>query len=255
MTQAGDASLLAERLKNAGRVLFLTGAGISADSGLPVYRGQGGLYNSGATEEGIPFEEVLSAQTLRTAPGRIWEFLGRIDSANRNAAPSAAHRILAGFQKSLTGDVLLVTQNIDGLHTKAGSSDVVELHGSLHRIRCEHCGWKAAIENYDRLDALRVCPECHYVTRPDVVLFGESLPYREIQRLVDESALGFDIGFAIGTTASFPYIRSPFEQIKEGGGLVVEINPCETALSDLADYKLRTTASKALELIAQNICV
>jgi len=94
-----------------------------------------------------------------------------------------------------------------------------------------------------------MCPECNYLTRPDVVLFGEMLPFKEIERLSGESVKGFDIGFAIGTTASFFYIKRPFEEIKENGGIVVEINPCDTNLSDLADYKLRTTASDGLQAI------
>ncbi|OGV57621.1 MAG: hypothetical protein A2283_04295 [Lentisphaerae bacterium RIFOXYA12_FULL_48_11] len=249
MTTTKDASVIAQELKSASRTLFLTGAGISADSGLPVYRGQGGLYNSGVTDEGIPFEVALSEKTLREKPNVIWNFLQKIESANRNASPSLAHRILADFQHELPGYSLLVTQNVDGLHGKAGSRDVLELHGNLYRIRCDHCEWKTSIKNYDELDKIKICPECNFLTRPDVVLFGELLPFDKIDRLMEESENGFDIGFAIGTTGSFHYIKRPFEIIKENGGLVVEINPCDTDISHMADYKIKSTASEGLEVI------
>jgi len=251
MTKGYDISIIVKRVKNASRILFLTGAGISADSGLPVYRGLGGLYNSGTTDEGVPFEEALSMEMLQKNPNVIWKFLAKIESANRKASPSLAHRIIADFQQNLSGDVLLATQNVDGLHGKAGSKDVLELHGNMFRIRCEHCGWKDSIESYDELDEFKICPECNHFTRPDVVLFGEMLPFKESKRLMDESARGFDIGFAIGTTASFYYIKRPFEQIKENGGIVVEINPCDTDLTDIADHKMRMTASEGLEKISK----
>lgn len=249
MINTDDASAIAHHLKTASRILFITGAGISADSGLPVYRGQGGLYNSGVTEEGIPFEEALSKETLQNTPSVVWKFLRRIDSAIKNATPSPAHCIIADLQRNLPGHILLVTQNVDGLHEKAGSTDIIELHGNMHRIRCDNCGWKESIESYDELDALMICHECNHLTRPDVVLFGELLPFQENQRLIEESEKGFDIGFAIGTTGSFYYIKRPFEKIKEDGGIVVEINPCDTDLTALANYKMRTTASEGLEMI------
>jgi len=251
MPPTTDVLATAQRLKTASRILFITGAGISADSGLPVYRGQGGLYNSGVTDEGIPFEEALSGNMLEKNRSVIWEFLRKIDVARKTAHPSPAHRILAEFQRDLPGHVLLATQNVDGLHKEAGSTDVLELHGHMYRIRCEHCGWHTPIQSYDELDDVKLCPECNYLTRPDVVLFGELLPYKEHQRLTDEFQKGFDIGFAIGTTGSFHYIRRPFEVLKEAGGVVVEINPCDTDLTDLADFKMRMTASNALEKIQE----
>lgn len=230
-------------IEKAKRILIITGAGISADAGLPVYRGADGLYNDGG------FENLLTPETLENSPGTIWSFLGRLDSARRDASPSAAHRVIAEAQLTHPGWISLFTQNIDGLHQEAGSTGVVELHGNMYRIRCDQCGWRTSIRSYDELDQFRICPKCNYLSRPDVVLFNEMLPFDANQRLIQATSKGFDIGIAVGTTGSFYYIQRPFEAIRDSGGVVIEINPCETAMTHLATHKLRTTASEGLGYI------
>ena len=129
---------VAAHLAQANSVLFITGAGISADSGLPTYRGVGGLYNGEATEEGLHIEEALSGDVFAIRPDITWKYLAQIEANCRGAQPNAAHFAIARLEEIIER-VTVFTQNVDGLHRQAGSSDVIEIHGSLHDLQCTEC--------------------------------------------------------------------------------------------------------------------
>lgn len=239
---------IAGKLSLARRVLFITGAGISADSGLPTYRGIGGLYNDGATEEGMAIEDVLSGDCFAVRPELTWKYLAQIQHNCRGVQPNAAHRAIAELARR--HEVVVLTQNIDGLHGKAGSANVIEIHGTLAVRLCPQC--QAPADASDAAMPPR-CGCCGRIVRPGVVLFGESLPEAAIDRLYDELAKGFEMVFVIGTTAVFPYIAESVLRAVRAGIPTVEINPAETRLSSLVEYHLPVGAAEAMTAITQEM--
>ncbi|MEN3109810.1 NAD-dependent protein deacylase [Uliginosibacterium paludis] len=235
----------AARILEARRVLVITGAGISADSGLPTYRGFGGLYNDELTEDGMPIEVALSGEVMRRDPAITWKHLARIEATCRGARPNAAHEVIAALQERVPTTVL--TQNIDGFHRRAGSRDLIEIHGDLFELDCTHCGHHETVADYSQLTVLPPpCPHCLGHLRPRVVLFGEALPRAAIQRLEAVMQEGYDVVFSIGTTSVFPYIAQPFAIAGETGALAIEVNPGDTAVSRHADLRWRSGAAEAL---------
>jgi len=229
-------------------LLLITGAGISADSGLPTYRGIGGLYNVNDTEEGMPIEVLLSGQTLRAAPELTWKYLAQIASACCGATFNRAHQVAAEMENHFER-VWTLTQNVDGFHRAAGSKNVIEIHGDLHDLMCTVCGFRDSVTDYTELDIPPLCPGCHSILRPDVVLFGEMLPAAKVQLLYQELAEGFDLVFTIGTTSVFPYISEPVRMAKQLGRPTVEINPGTTDVSHVVDVKLPLRAAPAMDAI------
>ena len=128
---------IAGELGKASRVLFITGAGMSADSGLPTYRGVGGLYNDGETEDGLSIEDALSGECLARRPDITWKYLAQIEHNCHEVKPNAGHRAITALEQQR--EVVVLTQNIDGLHVRAGNSEVIEIHGTLEERYCAHC--------------------------------------------------------------------------------------------------------------------
>ena len=234
-------------LRHARRLLLITGAGISADSGLPTYRGIGGLYNDQATEENFSIETALSGSMLEAHPAITWKYLGQIESACRGARFNDAHTIIAEWQDRF--DVCVLTQNIDGFHRDAGSRNLIEIHGDIHDLFCTRCDYTATVPDYRELTMPPSCPRCQMLVRPRVVLFGEALPSAAIQHLYAELDRGFDLVFSIGTTSVFPYIAGPVAQASQAGIPTVEINPGDTHVTRLVDYKLAAGAAVSLRAI------
>lgn len=232
----------------AKSVLFVTGAGMSADSGLPTYRGIGGLYDAAVTDEGIPIEEALSGETMRSDPALCWKYIAQIERACRGARPNRGHEVLAAIGQRVSRTVVL-TQNVDGFHGAAGSEDVIEIHGNIHDLRCPRCTWSNRVDDYDGLDIPPSCPKCGAIARPAVVLFGEMLPVAAVLRLESELERGFDLVFSVGTTSVFPYIAAPVVQARRRGQPTIEVNPGTSQVSHLATFRLRSGAAATLEAI------
>ena len=239
---------IAQHLAESRRVLFVTGAGISADSGLPTYRGVGGLYEGRDTEHGLPIEVALSGTTFAARPDITWKYLAQIELTCRGAQPNAAHRAIAELERSLPY-VLVLTQNVDGLHGKAGSRRVIEIHGRLDELLCTACGHRVVTENLDGWSIPPRCPRCVGVLRPNVVLFGEALPGDALERLFAALHEGFDMVFAIGTSAIFPYIAHAVLDSAQRGAPTVEINPVATRLTEHVAFRLRMGAAEAMAAI------
>ena len=238
-----------EELRRARRVLFVTGAGISADSGLPTYRGIGGLYNDQTTEDSFSIETALSGAMLEANPAITWKYLHQIEHACRGARFNDAHAIIAEWQDHF--EVCVLTQNIDGFHRDAGSRNLIEIHGDIHDLYCTRCDYAATVPDYSDLNLPPACPRCHALVRPRVVLFGEVLPSPAIQHLYRELDQGFDLVFSIGTTSVFPYIAGPVVQASQMGIPTVEINPADTNVTRFVDYKLAAGAAASLRAIRQ----
>ena len=250
---------IARCLESAQRVLFITGAGISSYSGLPTYRGVGGLYDGTATDEGLRIEEILSGEFFAHRPDLTWKYLLQIEENCRAAKPNAAHQAIAQLESSrgsgADSGVLILTQNVDGLHRAAGSRNLIEIHGNLQTLICTACDHQETVSELAQRSMPPRCPRCQAVLRPDVVLFGESLPEPAVDRLLDEMAKGFDLVFTIGTSNAFPYIVEPVVEALQNGVPTVEINPGKTVLSELVDYPIPLGAAEAMQAIMARLTV
>lgn len=234
---------LCDRFRNARRVLVLTGAGVSAESGVPTFRGGGNT----AVWKGMPFDVISSAQMVEQDLAAVWEWFDYRRQLLSALKPNAAHLAIAAWQ-SRFADLKLVTQNIDGLHRLAGSRDVIELHGSIWRSRCIACHERQEISrDGKRADA---CLSCGDSVRPDVVLFGEILPAGAFEAAA-EAAANCELCFVVGTSALvYPAAALP-EIAREAGAFVCEVNPERTPLSELCHEALTGKAGEVLPLISQ----
>ncbi len=236
-----------DALRDARRVLFITGAGMSAESGLPTYRGIGGLYNNNETVDGLTIEECLSATVFRSRPELTWKYLSEIEKAARGASFNRGHEIIVEFEKRF--ETWTLTQNIDGFHALAGSKNLIEIHGTMRRLRCTKCQHKIATDDYKGVSIPPYCDQCQAMMRPDVVLFEEMLPVKAEQLYHRALSDEFDVTFSIGTTSAFPYIASPVIWTNQHGNVTVEINPSETTVSDEVTYRLQLPAAVTLNEI------
>ncbi len=235
-------------LKNCKSILFITGAGLSADSNLPTYRGIGGLYNDEHTEDGIPIEEALSGAMLVRRPALTWRYISRIEAACRDAVFNRGHQVIAEMERHFPR-VWVLTQNVDGFHHRAGSKNIIDIHGDVHSLCCTHCNHRRNVEDYSTLNIPPQCPSCSALERPEVVLFGEMLPPDKLFQLEKILYEGFHLVFSIGTSSLFPYIVQPVMEARALGTPTVEINPDQTDISQMVDVKITARAAEALDAI------
>lgn len=234
---------LASAIAAAQRILIITGAGLSADSGLPTYRGLGGLYN-GHTEEGLPIEVALSGDMLRRDPALCWKYLAQLGGACLAARPNAGHVAIADLQ-ALKPECWVLTQNIDGYHRLAGSpaDRLIEIHGELAPLHCQRCGGvDERLAEHLQCPLPPLCAHCGGVLRPPVTLFGERLPEAAVERLYAQLEKGFDLVISVGTSASFPYIVEPLLRARQSGGVTVEVNLSQSEVSGLVDFRVEERA-------------
>ncbi len=232
-------------LAAARRVFVLTGAGISAESGVPTFRGGG----NAVMWRGMPFEELSSAKMVRQNLPLIWEWFDYRRSIVGECEPNQAHKTLAAVgQNNQFEQFTLVTQNIDGLHRQAGSQNAIELHGSIWRAKCVSCEQRQDLRDVAAERRPPVCPKCNGLMRPDVILFGEAMPLRAVEA-AQTAASKADICIVVGTSALvYPAANLPVIA-KQNGALIIEINPEETALTAVAAVSLRGKAAEILPAI------
>jgi len=236
-------SELQYRFDTAKRVLVLTGAGVSAESGVPTFRGGG----NSAVWKGLPFDVISSARMVEQDLQAVWEWFDYRREVLRDLRPNAAHEAIARWQHKFP-DFSLVTQNVDGLHQQAGSIDVIEVHGSIWRARCISCNSRFAITLEGRRP--EDCVSCGDRLRPDVVLFGEMLPAGAFERAA-EAAAECDLCLVVGTSALVYPAASLPEIAKAHGAYLCEVNPERTPLSSLCDEVLTGKAGELLSLLEQ----
>ena len=211
----------------AASIVILTGAGISAESGLPTFRDKDGLW------EGSHVEEVACPQAFQRNPELVHRFYNLRRAALKTVAPNAAHQALARLQSGLPGRVTLITQNIDDLHEQAGSTGVIHMHGELRQVRCLHCDHGLLWE--DDLFTSTVCPACARAggLRPDIVWFGE-MPYHMAR--IETALAHADVFAAIGTSGHV-YPAAGFVNLaKFAGARTVEINNAQTQVSECFEH-------------------
>lgn len=238
---------LLQRLDEARHVMVLTGAGMSAESGIPTFRDA----QSGIWAKYRP-EELATPGAFEANPARVWQWYEERRKKVAEASPHAGHAALVELE-SLVPSLCVVTQNVDGLHQLAGSGDVLELHGNIHRSKCHRTGRPISREWLS--DSTRQPPPSPYVrdglARPDVVWFGEILP-QEAMDAAMAAATRCDICLSVGTTSMVqPAASLPLIALEQGAALI-EINPLETPLSLHAEQCFRGKASEVLtSVIAQ----
>lgn len=235
---------LITRLKPAQRVVVLTGAGISAESGLPTFRGDGGLWKK------YKAEDLASIDGFLQKPDVVWEWYEYRRSIYATAQPNAGHFALAWFEKFFP-EFTLITQNTDGLHALAGSENMLELHGSLRRNRCHACG-RLYPEKVEQNGQIPPRCTCGGTLRPDVVWFGESLSPSILDTALHASSKA-EVFFSVGTSALVQPAAALPLLAKRGGGMVVEINVEETPITSKVDFFLQGSASAWLERIKESI--
>ena len=238
-------------LTDARRVVVLTGAGVSAESGVPTFRGEEGLWKRHRPEE------LATPEAFARDPRLVWEWYGWRREKVGACSPNAGHRALAAFQAGRPG-VTLVTQNVDGLHEAAarergggGAAAPIELHGSLFRVRCTGCGRRAPHRGrVDAADAstLPRCDACRALLRPDVVWFGEALD-PEVLEAAFAAAEAAEVCLVVGTSAVVHPAASLPRATMAGGGAVVEVNPQPTPLTAAASVSLRASSGALLPLL------
>jgi NAD-dependent deacetylase len=236
---------LRKRFSEARRVFVLTGAGVSAESGVPTFRGGG----QSAVWKGMPFDKISSAGMLERNLAEVWEWFNYRRDAIEKLAPNAAHHALARWERRF-GDFTLVTQNVDGLHQRAGSEGLLELHGNIWRARCPTCEMRFDLRDKET-EASRtfICTDCGNYLRPDVVLFGEMLPAGAFERAVVKAG-GSELCFVVGTSALVYPAASLPEIARAAGAYTVEVNPEPTPLSDLCDEVIQGKAGEVLPLFS-----
>jgi NAD-dependent deacetylase len=219
----------------ARRPVAITGAGVSAESGVPTFRGAEGLWRRYRPEE------LATPEAFHRDPALVWEWYGWRRSLVAAAAPNPAHLWLAAYERDRP-EFLLITQNVDGLHRAAGSRKLVEIHGTLWRTRCTRCG----TEEEDRrvpIPEVPSCRKCSSLTRPAVVWFGETLPEAGLSRAV-EAARAADLLLVLGTSSLvYPVAGLPDLNVR---ATLVEVNPAPTPLTPRAHLSVRAPAGAFL---------
>jgi NAD-dependent deacetylase len=234
---------LADRLRRAGSVLVLTGSGISSDSGLPTFRGVGGLWRDHRVEE------LASPSGFARDPVLVWTWYNERNAAHRRAKPNAGHYALAQLE-TLVGDFTLATQNVDSLHLRAGTNRLLELHGNLREARCDRCSERRALDA-SGLPLDEIQHHCGGRMRPDIVWFGESLP-PAAWNAAEKAAARADVILVVGTSA-LVYPAAALATRYARDAYIAEINTEETAISGRVDSTLRGTSADVLPRVVEEV--
>ena len=234
---------LVESLRQAQHVAVLTGAGISAESGLQTFRdAQTGLWTK------FRPEELATPQAFRRNPKLVWDWYAARREQAEQVRPNPGHLALVDIEQHVPR-LTLITQNVDGLHQRAGSKSVLELHGNIHRYKCFQEG--IIVASYpDTGEVPPRCPRCGGFLRPDVVWFGEMLP-ADVLQAAAEAAYKCDVFFSIGTSGLVEPAASLAHLALQHGAVIVEINPTETPLTSLATYPLSRPAGQVLPALVR----
>jgi NAD-dependent deacetylase len=240
---------LLQTLQSAQFVAVLTGAGISAESGIPTFReAQTGLWAQ------YDPEELATPQAFRTNPELVWEWYQWRQEIVQQAKPNPGHYALAKMENQFTAQTAkftLITQNVDGLHHRAGSQRIIELHGNINRSKCFDCGTLVE-DDWSTSEQHPRCLHCNGLLRPDVVWFGEDLPPNALQAAWD-TAQNCDVFFSIGTSALVqPAASLPVVALQKGA-TVIEINPDITNISILATFNLKGPAGEVLPELVEAV--
>ena len=231
---------ISEKLRAARKIVFVTGAGISQESGIPTFRGKGGLWRN------YDAMKLATIEAFYDDPKLVWEWYNERRHNIFAAEPNLGHKAIVELEKY--SEVVILTQNIDGLHQRAGSSQVLELHGSIVKIKCTVCDFKD--EMYTEFSENPPLCTCGNILRPDVVWFGEGLP-QDIWQNAIIHANNCDVMIIAGTSLVVSPANTLPIYAKQNGAALIEINPDETIMTEDMDLSIRSTSAIALpELVS-----
>jgi NAD-dependent deacetylase len=232
-------------IKKSNKITVLTGAGISVESGIPDFRSPGGLW-----EKFDPFE-YAHISSFKKDPYKVWEMLMEMGKILNKAEPNFAHKALKILEDK-GKDVKIITQNIDGLHTKAGSSVVYEYHGTWNSMTCLKCGKKEPTSNF-KMDTIPICPTCNFPYKPDVVFFGEPIDHY-INILSNNAAANCDVFMVIGTSAQV-YPAAALPSVAHSNNIpIIEINLEPTSLTNsISSIFLKGKAGEIMKMIIKEL--
>lgn len=231
-----------DRLKEAEKIVFVTGAGISQESGIPTFRGKDGLWRK------YDPMKLATIDAFYEDPKLVWEWYEERRKNILAANPNSGHTAIVELEKYKQVSVL--TQNIDGLHQRAGSTKVYELHGSIITIKCTVCDFKDKIvSSFSQLPPL--C-KCGNMLRPDVVWFGESLPQDVWKSAIDQASF-CDVMVVVGTSLAVSPANLLPVYAKQNGAIMIEVNIEQTPMSSSMDISLRSSAASALPVLLDTI--
>ncbi len=236
---------VAALLRHKPRLAVLTGSGISAESGIPTFRGKDGLWKQ------YRAESLATPEAFGRDPRLVWEWYDWRRGLIAKASPNAGHRVLAGWELFFPS-FILITQNIDGLHRRAGSKNVLELHGNIWEVRCTAEQTISAIHDHPLPEIPPRCRTCGALLRPNVVWFGEALSFETIEKAFAAAAAA-EVMFVIGTSAFVQPAASLPLAAADRGASIIEINPDPTPLTAQADFAFGAPAGEALQAIAARL--
>lgn len=244
MTDGSDLTILKERLASAEDIVVVTGAGISADSGVPTFRGAGGLWRN------FRAEDLATPEAFERDPRLVWEWYNWRRELIAAKRPNPAHYAVVELEQRCRA-FWLITQNVDGLHRDAGSRKLSEIHGNIWLVRCTECG--RIVENCDiPIDILPLCRHCRGLLRPHIVWFGEALADEDLRRCY--AALSSCSLCVIIGTSGLVYPAAGFASVaKESGAFIAEINLDPTPQSALVDVSLQGRAKDIVPLLLNPI--
>ena len=226
---------ISEEIKNANKIVFVTGAGISQESGIPTFRGKDGLWRK------YDAMQLATIDAFHANPKLVWEWYNERRMNIFAAKPNNGHEAIAELENYI--DVVVLTQNIDGLHQRAGSSKVFELHGSIVRIKCTVCDYQNdVITNFEQIPPKCICGN---MLRPDVVWFGEPLP-QNVWRQAMIHASQCDVMVIAGTSLVVSPANTLPIYAKQNNAFLVEINPEKTIMTSDMDYSVRDSSARVL---------
>ncbi|MFA4639978.1 NAD-dependent protein deacetylase [Pyrococcus kukulkanii] len=237
-------------LVSSKNVIAFTGAGISAESGVPTFRGKDGLWKKYRPEE------LATPEAFARDPKLVWEFYKWRIRKILQAKPNPAHYALVELERM---GILkaVITQNVDDLHREAGTNNLIELHGNIFRVKCTSCDYGEYLKETGRVNEilsqeLPRCPKCNSLLRPDVVWFGEPLPEGALRKAF-RLAETVDAVIVVGTSGVvYPAAYIPFI-VKENGGTVIEVNVQESGITPIADFFCRGKAGEVLPRIVEEV--
>ena len=237
------------------RIFVITGAGVSAESGIPTFRGKDGYWRN------LDPAKLATPEAFARDPELVWEWYRERRQRIRNAQPNAAHAAITRLAQ-IADEFLLVTQNVDDLHKRAGlpKEKMVQIHGDIFVTKCSRCDFGFTDYDHDHEheeeegNIVSRCSKCDALMRPGVIWFGEQLPSNELQQIENYLDRGTcDVVIVAGTTATFGYIVDWALRASRGGGELIEVNPEETPLSQFATRLVREPAAIALPRIVDTI--
>lgn len=232
-----------EIIATSKRIVALTGAGISAESGVPTFRGSGGIWRN------YQITDVATPQAFARDPELVWEFYNWRRDLISKVTFNSGHEALVSLEKQ-TNEFTLITQNVDGLHREAGSKKLLEMHGNLWEVKCAECG-EVTLDRSPNMGKLPKCSKCRGLLRPNVVWFGESLD-PDIMHKVVKASKNCDLMLIVGTSGSVQPAASLAYQAQAEGALVVEINIEQTPQSGRMDFVLHGPAGKLLPMLVED---